>query len=124
MEREKSPEQLREERVANQASVLLKYLLLSLDLDTIHEAVRGRKSEGTKSQLKHYLEEMEALETRRKHAFELPPWLRRLDRGISLDENSQGMREKILAVFRTKPLAEAEYERLEVLKKVLDLFDF
>jgi len=115
MERDKTPQQSQEEKIVGQASILVEYLTLSLDADTI-EAVTGGKPEGTKNRLERLQQEMAELKYRRSHAFELPPYLRKLDRGISLDENTQGIRERLLGVFRTKPLTEAESERLEVLR--------
>lgn len=116
MERDKTFQQSQEEKIVGQASILVEYLTLSLDADTIEAVVRGGKPEGTKNRLERLQQEMAELKYRRSHAFELPPYLRKLDRGISLDENTQGIRERLLSVFRTKPLTEAESERLEILR--------
>ena len=118
MEREKSPEQLRGERIVQQASILVGYLQISVEWDSVAAAV-GRKSEQSKRLHKSLQRELAELEDRREHAYELPPLLIRFERGIALDANNQRLRDRALNVFRIKPLTEAESERLEVLKMVL-----
>ena len=51
MERDKTPQQSQEEKIVGQASILVEYLTLSLDADTIEAVVRGGKPEGTKNRL-------------------------------------------------------------------------
>lgn len=120
MEKDKAPKRLREERIINQVSFLVEFLRASLELDKIDAAIGGKRPEGTRTRnhLRQLQQERSSLEFRRSHAYELPSWLKRFDQGISLDENTWGIQERLLSFFRVKPLTAADSERLEALNRV------